>query len=405
MVETWLRRLLSKEEPAASLRLSDRPSFADGNNQFTLALYGRLRQQPGNLFFSPFSIRTALAMVQAGAMGETAAQMGAALCIPSSEETPHGGYGKAVSRFHATGGEHEMSVANSLWGQEGSPLQPEFLDVIARQYGGTMNAVDFRRNTEAARVAINQWVEDKTRRKIQDLIPSGTLDPDTQLVLANAVYFKAMWELQFRKAATRDEPFHLEGGGTVRAPLMHLQDHAWYMRARGYQAVELHYRGGGMSMLILLPDRNDGLRDLEQASLALVLHDCATKMESNTVDLFLPRFKIDWGTVDIRDQLTALGMPLAFSDQANFSGINGREPPHADSLHISKVLHKAMVDVNEEGTEAAAATVVGIRLGGSSLNAPVRTFRADHPFLFAIRDRQTGAILFLGRIADPTRMS
>lgn len=328
-----------------------------------------------------------------------------ALSISSSEETLHVAFAETVSRFNAAGdGEYEMAVANSLWGQDGAPLQPEFLDLIARQYGGAMNIVDFR-SAEAARGTINQWVENKTRQKIRELIPSGGLDAAARLVVVNAVYFKGRWVLQFRKAATRDEPFHLEGGGKVQAPLMHQQEEVRYMQGGGYQAVDLLYRGGEISMLILLPDRKDGLRGLEQTLLVRVLHDCVAKLVSREVSLFLPRFKINSGTVKLRDQLTALGMPLAFTRfQANFSGINGHEPPHQDSLFISDVVHKAIVEMNEEGTEAAAATAVDMvaaRMPSKPL--PVQIFRADHPFLFAIRDRKTGAILFLGRMADPTR--
>ncbi|MDH5270991.1 MAG: hypothetical protein OEY32_13810 [Candidatus Krumholzibacteria bacterium] len=195
----------------------------------------------------------------------------------------------------------------------------------------------------------------------------------------------------------------------MQAPLMHQHKEVRYTQARGYRAVDLVYRGGDLSMLVLLPDRKDGLRDLEEALSARMLQDCVAQMDTREVRLFLPRFKITWGTVNVRDQLTLLGMPLAFNRfQADFSGINGHEPPHEDSLFISGVFHKAFVEVNEEGTEAAAATA-STMIRGSSLRPskppPVPIFRADHPFLFAIRDRRNGTILFFGRMADPTRAS
>jgi serpin B len=414
----WLRGLLGKEEPIpapspphARTRPSGPQSFAEDNNDFALAMYGQLRQRPGNLFFSPFSIRAALGMTQAGARDETAAQMREALCISSSDETLHVAFAETIQRLNAAGGgEYEMAVANSLWGQDGAPLQPGFLDLIARHYRGAMNLVDFRRGAEAARVTINQWVEDKTRQRIRELIPPDGLNADTRLVLVNAVYFKGMWVLQFRKADTRDEPFHLEGGGKVQAPLMHQDEEVRYLQARGYQAVDLVYRGGDLSMLVLLPDRKDGLRDLEKKLSARMVHDCVAQMATREVKLFLPRFKITWGTVNVSDQLTVLGMPLAFTRfQANFSGINGHEPPREDSLFISAVFHKAFVEMNEEGTEAAAATAVVMPPMAARFRRwkppPVPIFRADHPFLFAIRDRKSGAILFLGRMADPTRES
>ncbi len=413
----WLRRLFgSKEEPdpGPSLphtrtRPSGPESFAEDNNDFALAMYGQIRQRPGNLFFSPFSIRTALGMTHAGAKGQTAPQMREALRISSSDETPHAAFAEIIGRLNAAGGgKYELAVANSLWGQDGAPLQPGFLDLIARHYGGGMNLVDFRRAAEAARVTMNQWVEDKTRQKIRDLIPSGSLDADTRLVLVNAVYFKGMWVLQFRKAATRDEPFYLERAGKVQAPLMHRGEVFRYLHSAGYQAVDLLYEGGDLSMLVLLPDRKDGLRKLEKKLSARMLHDCVAGMRAREVKLFLPRFKITWGTVNMSDQLIALGMPLAFTRfQADFSGINGLEPPDEESLFLSAVFHKAFVEVNEEGTEAAAATAVALRAPTMSLRPsrprPVPIFRADHPFLFAIRDRKSGAILLLGRMADPTR--
>jgi serpin B len=294
-----------------------------------------------------------------------------------------------------------------MWAQEGAPVQAAFRDLVARHYGGGIDLVDFRRSAEAARVTINQWVEDKTRQKIREIIPSGGLDALTRLVLVNAIYFKGMWVLQFRRAATRKEPFRLEGGGTVQAPLMHQHEEVCYVKAAGYQAVDLVYRGGDLSMLVLLPDRTDGLPDLEETLSAQMLRDCVARMGVREIKLFLPRFKLTWGTVDIRDQLTALGMALAFNpSKADFSGINGREPPNEEALFIANVFHKAFVEVNEEGTEAAAATAVGLTLGASLAEPPpVPIFRADHPFVFAIRDRKSGTVLFLGRIADPTRES
>ncbi len=411
----WLHRLFGSKEdpnpgrtlPRARGRPSGPDSFAEDNNDFALAMYGQLRRRPGNLFFSPFSIRTALGMTLAGAGGNTAAQMREALRASSSDEALHVAFAEMIQRLNATGGgTYEMAVANSLWVQGGAPLQPGFLDLIARHYGGAMNLVDFHRAAEAARVAINQWVEDKTRQKIRDVIPSEGLNADTRLVLVNAVYFKGMWTLQFRRAATCDEPFHLEDGGTVQVPLMHQHAEVRYLQAAGYQAVELVYRGGDLSMLVLLPDRKDGLGDLETRLSVHMLHDCAEKMVEREVKVFLPRFRLTWET-SLGDQLLALGMPLAFiRSQADFSGINGLEPAHEDSLFLSAVFHKAFVEVNEEGTEAAAATAVGMT-GSFPLRPgkppPIPVFRADHPFLFAIRVRKSGAILFLGRIARPTR--
>jgi serpin B len=407
-VGIWFRELFGTKELPPSGEDAQPRTHDEDNNEFALAMYRQLRQRPGNLFASPFSVRIALAMTLAGARGETAAQMREALCISSSDETLHVAISRIIQQLNAAGGgKYEMAVANSLWGQHDQPLLAGFLDLIARHYGGGMNLVDFRGDAETARRTINQWVDDKTKQKIGEVIPSGGVDDGTRLVLVNAIYFQGKWERPFRKTATRDEPFHLDGGETVQASLMHQREDVRYLQGGGYQAVDLSYRGGDLSMLVLLPDRQDGLRDLETRLTERMLHDCAAQMETREVKVFLPRFKITWGTADLRNQLTALGMALAFSSsEANFSGMNGLEPPHEDSLWISKVFHKTFVEVNEEGTEAAAATAVTMMIMGSRITPPpppIPIFRADHPFLFAIRDRRSGAILFLGRMSDPTR--
>lgn len=378
-------------------------SLAESDNAFALAVYGQLRSRPGNLFFSPFSIRTALAMTWAGAGGETAVQMREALRLAPSDETVHADFAERMRRLAAAGGgETEVVVANSVWGQEGAPLQPVFLDRVTRQYGGGVKLVDFRHAAETARAAINQWVEDRTKQRIRDLIPASGLDDLTRLVLVNAVYFKGMWALRFPEDATRDRPFHLEGGGSVEAPLMHQVEEVRYRQAGGFQAVELDYRGGELSMLVILPDEGRTLPEIEEELTARRLRECVDQMRGRRVDLSLPRFELTWGTVDLRGSLVALGMELPFDeDHADFSAINGRRPPDQEALHLESVFHQAFLEVNEEGSEAAAATAGVLRARGLPEAIPV--FRADRPFLFAIRDRSSGTVLFLGRLADPTR--
>jgi len=412
---TWLRRLFGskEEEPAWAPTVPQEPPAGSGpemdaedSNDFALAMYAQLCQMPGNVFFSPFSIRTALGMTYAGARGETAAQMSKALRFATADETLHSGFSRIIQRLNAGGGgRYEIAVANALWAQDGPVLQAGFLDLIARCYGGALHLVDFVGAADAARTTINHWVEDRTRQKIRDIVPPGGVDAETRLVLVNAIYFKGKWVLQFRKAATRDEPFYVEGGGEVLTPLMHQLEENSYLQANGYQAVDLAYVGGDLSMLVLLPDQKEGLRDLEQALSVQTLNDCVARMNVRPIELFLPRFKMIWGTVDMCTCLKALGMTLAFDrSQADLSGINGRQAPSQEALFISRVLHKAFVEVNEEGTEAAAATAINMTLGMAvSLSNRVPVFRADHPFLVAVRDRKSGTILFLGRVADPTR--
>lgn len=375
--------------------------FTTDHNECALALYGQLLKRHRNFFFSPLSIRTALGMTYAGARGETAAQMRRALRFASSNDTLHVEFAELIRRLNATGdGRYELAVANSLWGQDGAPLLPGFLEIVTCNYDGETHLVDFRCDSENVCVAINKWVEDKTHERIRDLISS--LHPDTRLVVVNAVYFKGKWALPFREDATHDDLFFLEGGGTVQAPLMQQQEQVRYLQADGFQAVDLDYQGDELSLLALLPDTKDGLRDLEHRLSARVFQDCVAKMVIREVDLVLPRVKLTWSS-DIVPELSALGMSLAFNrSQADFSGINGHEPPHENALSISTVQHQAFIEMNEQGTEAAAATAIGMIVLGCHAPAPVPIFRADHPFLFAIRARKSGAILFLGRVADPT---
>ena len=388
-------------------RLTGPEVFAEDNNTFALALFGQLRHSPGNLFFSPFSIRTALAMAYSGAKGETAAQMREVLQFRPSGEGPHEGFSGIIRRLNETGGgKGEFLVANSLWGQLGEPLQREFLDLITRHYGGEMNQVGFRQNTEGARRVINQWVETRTRERIRELIPPDGLDAETSLALVNAIFFKGRWALPFESAQTEEEYFRLAGRGRVKVPLMRQKKVVSYQEAEGFQAVDLAYEGGDLSMLVLLPSRKNRLPDLESRLSAGMLRECVGRMFAQPVRLFLPRFKFTWGTVDLSTRLSDLGMPLAFTPlEADFSGMNGKEPPSEDSLVLSAVFHQAYLEVTEEGTEAAAATAATMLAGaclGPSRPPKVPVFRADHPFLFAIRDRKSGSILFLGRVSDPT---
>lgn len=392
------------------LTMSPAESSARFKNNFAFALFERLLRRPGNVVFSPFSIRTAFCMACAGARGETVAQMNRVLGFASAEESVHAAIGGLIEHMNTVGGGNfELAVANSVWSQVGAPLQAEYLDLVARHYGGGLTPVDFHRDPEPVRVRINQWVEDHTRQRIRDLVPPDGIHSLTRLVLANAVYFKGSWETPFDREWTLDEPFQLEDGGEVLAPLMQFSGYLSvpYMKADGYQAVDLDYLGGEFSMLVILPERNVRLRDFEQTASLAMLEDCIARLRQQIVELQMPRFKLTLA-LDLGGEMQALGMSLAFAQgKADFSGINGKVPPHEDALFLSAVFHKAFIEVNEEGTEAAAATalVAATMCAPQSEPPPVPAFRADHPFLFAIRDRKSGALLFLGRVSDPTRES
>ena len=293
-------------------------------------------------------------------------------------------------------GSHRLSLANRLWGQEGYHFLPDFLALTRESYGAELAQVDFVHEAEEAREAINTWVEEKTEGKIVDLIPRGVLDELTRLVLTNAIYFKGDWSKPFPKAATRDDTFHVGGGKTVTVPLMFKNDDFGYRAGDGLKVVELPYGKGDLSAVAILPDAVDGLPALEAKLTAEDLGRWLGELRRRKVQVFLPRFKLT-SQFSLRDVLAELGMHRAFDrDGADLSGISTQE-----KLHISAVVHKAFVDVNEEGTEAAAATGVVVATRAAMVRQEPAVFRADHPFLFLIRDTRSGSILFVGRVDNP----
>ena len=379
----------------------DLAELAEGEVAFAFDLYQALRGVEGNLFFSPYSISTALAMTYAGAAGETAGQMADVLHFTLPAEGLHPAFNayaldlEARAEQETDGTPFELSIANSLWGQQGFPFLPAFLDVLAENYGAGMRLVDYGNDPEGARKAINAWVSDETRDRIKDLIPQGAVDVMTRLVLANAIYFKAGWLNPFDESATAPESFHRLDGSTVDVPMMHLSDTFGYAAADGYMAIELPYRSGNASMLIVLPDEGR-FEAVEQEMSAKAVGDLAGSLTHGLVNLSLPKFTYE-SEFSLNAALIALGMPDAFDpSRADFSGMDG-----ARDLYISDVLHKAFVSVDEQGTEAAAATAVIMEVTSAPVGEPI-SFTVDRPFLYMIRDQQTGTLLFLGRVVDPS---
>ena len=369
---------------------------AEGNNRFASDLYGRLRQQPGNLFLSPYSISTALAMTYAGARGETAGQMAKVLHFDVPADRMHVAFAAMIRQFNeGEGRPYKLSVANALWGQEGDRFRPEFLGILADKYGAGMRQVDFR-SSEQARGTINAWVEGETAGKIKDLIKPPSPSPDTSLVLTNAIYFKGSWADPFPEKATRDEHFAVTKDEPVRVPMMHQTRRFHYLDGGTFRALELPYAGKTLSMVVLLPKAVDGLAEFEGGLSAKGLVGRLVGLRPRMVEVALPRFQMK-ASFELQDVLSKMGMPAAFGGGggADFSGINGKR-----DLSISAVIHEAIVDVNEEGTEAAAATAV-LMPRSASIPEPTIVFRADHPFVFLIRDHRTGSILFLGRLVNP----
>lgn len=368
--------------------------FVRGNSRFALDLYGRLRTEPGNLFFSPGSISTALAMTYAGARAETEAQMADVLHFDLPQDRLHAAAADLADRLRGAQQKGvEVRVANRLWGQAGYELLPGFLRTMKEHYGADVGQVDFVGQTEAARQVINGWVLGQTNNKIQDLIPAGVLDPLTRLVLTGAIYFKGDWARQFNKKATSDAPFHVSADELVDVPMMFQREEFPYGAVEGVQVVELSYAGNRLAMLILLPQQPGGLTRLEEQLAPENLDKWSSALRRQEVAVYLPRFTIT-SQFSLKSVLESLGMVAAFDAQrADFSGMIGRK-----ELYVSAVLHKAFVDVNEQGTEAAAATSVAVGVTSARVTP---TFRADHPFAFLIRDKPTGSILFIGRVANP----
>ena len=376
------------------------PELVAGNTHFALALYGVLFDKGTNLFYSPYSISEALAMTYAGARGTTEQEMAQALHFTLPQERLHAAFSALDQALASRGanvakeqGERfSLHVANALWGQQGYPFQPAFLDVLAQNYGAGLRLLDFKGAPEPARQTINRWVEEQTAEKIKDLLPEGSIDALTRLVLTNAIYFNAGWLHPFEVSATQDGTFHLLDGSTVTVPMMHESESLGYGQGQGWQAVELPYVGGELSMVILLPDEGQFeafARGLDAAKLG----DALSAIGPAQVALRMPRFKFEAGT-RLKDALSKLGMAQAFSRDADLSAMTGQP-----DLYIDNVYHKAFVAVDEKGTEAAAATAVVMEL--KAMPAQPKEVTVDRPFIFLIRDVETGAILFLGHVVNP----
>ena len=383
----------------ATAAAQDLPALVAGNTSFTLDLFKTVRSDSANVVLSPYSISTALAMTYAGANGVTAAQMANVLHFTIPKERLSAVFQQLAQELSAgsnaqasDGGQNfQISIANSIWGQQDLSFLPAFLKVLQQQFDSPLRKVDFAKSAESARQAINDWAKEETKGKIPDLLPAGSVDDRTRMVLANAVYFKADWQLPFAHEDTSDNDFHLATGETATVPMMKQTASFGYVKAGGWEAVELPYQGGRYSMVALLPQASltNALPGLTSDGLTSLLK----QLSPTQISLTLPKWTYKSG-FKLKDALTTLGMGRAFDD-ADFSGMDGRT-----DLVIDDVYHKAFVAVDEKGTEAAAATGTVMRLASAmTTNAVQVSF--DRPFLYLIRDQQTGTILFIGQVADP----
>ena len=379
---------------------SEQALLVEGNSAFAFELYQALKGEEGNLFYSPYSISLALAMTYAGTRGETAQQMADTLKFMLEQERLHPAFNWLDAELAKRGEGAEgkdgegfrLNIVNAIWGQKDYSFLPAFLDVLAENYGAGLRILDFITETEASRRAINKWVSDQTEGRIEDLIPQGAIDALTRLVLTNAIYFNAAWEYPFDEDMTADGPFYLLDGGQVIVPMMKQTESFGYTEGEGYQAVELLYDGDELSMVVLLPETGQ-FEAFEEGLQAQQVSDIIIDLQFTRVTLTMPKFEFD-SEFSLKDTLAGMGMPVAFSAVADFSGMTG-----TPDLCISAVLHKAFVSVDEAGTEAAAATAVIV--GETAMPGQPVEVTIDHPFIFLIRDIETGSILFVGRVLNP----
>lgn len=367
-----------------------------GMNRFAAATYRELATGPGNLILSPFSIATALSMLLDGARGRTATELAAALDQLYPDPAYHGALASLVEELTqaANTGGNELLIANGLWVQRGFPIQSEFRQTIETLYHAPLTPLDFIADPGQACAKINSWTAEHTRGKIPELFAPGSLDAHMRLILTSAIYFHAKWQSPFRPGDTHPAPFRLDAGATVETGFMRQSAIFGYTETPEVQVLEMKYAGSPLAFDVLLPTANDGLSELEKSLQPEKLSAWLGALQNRTVELAMPKFRAESG-FSLRDALARMGMQEAFGASADFSGIDGRR-----DLFVSEVVHKAFVDVSEEGTEAAAAT--GVTVKPLAMRASPRTvFRADHPFAFLIRDARSGVVLFEGRLLKP----
>ena len=390
-----------KSKPALSKEAV--ATLAQGSNAFGFDLYQRLRLKPGNVVISPASITTVLTMAWGGAQGETKTQMGSVLHLAGTASEVMATSGQLARSLQDPSRPIVFRIANQVFAERTYKLIPSYVNQVKAAFGAPVELLDFKTAPEPARVHINQWVDGKTKHRVKDLVPPHGVGPNSRLVLVNAIYFLGDWNLPFERYATRPAPFFLTASEKKNVPTMNQENQLRIGQKDGVTAVEIPYKGGEMSMLLLIPDEIGGLSAVEKTLDANKLDALTSAMKAEWIWLSLPKFEVNPGeSLSLGEDLKALGMPLAFDlKQADFTGI-ANPPSRNDRLFLGEVFHKAFVRVDEKGTEAAAATAGGIPTGANAENLP-RQVKVDRPFLFLIRDNASGLVLFMGRVSDPSR--
>jgi len=378
-------------KPANESKTEVHPMISAGN-AFAFDLYKQLSRKDGNVFFSPYSITVALAMAYEGAKGGTAKEMEDVLRLPKDAALRRDFFARDIKRL---GPDLGMDMANAFWAQSEYKFLAQYKETLDKYYQAAAFNADFKTAADKTRLVINGWTGERTHGKIKDLFPQDSLNSLTRLVLVDAVYFKGNWETRFDKSLTSDTDFRTTPSNKVKARMMKRtgeDSKSGYYETADLQILEMPYKGGKLSMLILLPPL-DGMKKLEKEISPEKLETWRKNISNRRVDVFLPRFILN-AKYMLHDTLARMGMSAAFTDKADFSGMDG-----TNSLHIQRVVHQGLVEVNEEGTEAAAAT--GVAMGLKSMPMAAPKFLADHPFIFLIQERETGKIIFMGRVEKP----
>ncbi len=389
-----------RRETAPLVTAQEAQTLQEGNTLFALDLYHQVSDQPGNLVFSPYSISLAFAMLSGGARGDSAAQLAQVLHFDLPQEQLHAAMNalsldlalresqsKQIDRKHPM----TLDIANAVWGQQEYPFEPAYLDLLAVNYGAGVRLVDFS-NPEAARDLINSWAKRETDGNIPEVLPEGAPDPDTRLMLANAIYFEAAWQKAFVESRTREGDFTLLDGSTVQVTTMHTDKAIpfLYTSGEGFSVAALPYKGNLAEMIIIMPEEGQ-FEEFEASLDAEKLAEILSGMQEVEMKLSMPRFEFNTD-IDLKTALTAMGAPLVFDrDLADLGGITTSE-----RLYVNQALHKAYLKVDEQGTKAAAVSIIGIAFTSMPMEIHI-----DHPFLFIIRDKPTGTLLFMGRVTDP----
>ncbi|MEA3501036.1 MAG: serpin family protein [Candidatus Marinimicrobia bacterium] len=384
------------------ITLTTEKNLLEGNNKFALKIFNNLSENiDRNIFISPYSISTALAMTYGGAEGETKDQMRKALFFQKNDLGLYNSFQYLIQSINELGNSNdnlELKTANAIWVENNFKIKNKFEELVKTKYLSEINGMDFVNKPEECRIEINNWASENTENKINDLIPEGLISQQTKLVLTNAIYFLADWQNQFKKRYTKEDNFYLSNGEKVKIKMMHQTEYFRYTENEKVQIIELPYENDRLSMIVFLPRSNNS----NSADLLLTIDSFNKNIQdlrSEKIRLYLPKFKFTYFSL-LNNVLQEMGMRDAFTSKADFSGINKNK---RDALMISDVLHKAYIDVTEIGTEAAAATAVTMKLTSAPPTSKPITFRADHPFIFMIYDNQTEQILFIGKLNNPEK--